>query len=63
MQSLQSGPGGVIYAATAPDGKVYKLEHKQGGNAAQARTGATAAKASDKDKDKDDKDKEKDKKK
>jgi hypothetical protein len=63
VQSLQAGPGGVIYAATAPDGKVYKLEHKPGGNAAQSKTGAPAAKASDKDKDKDkdDKDKEKDK--
>ena len=30
VQALQTGPGGVIYAATAPDGKVYKLEHKPG---------------------------------
>ena len=30
VQALQIGPGGVIYAATAPDGKVYKLEHKAG---------------------------------
>ncbi len=30
VQALQTGPGGVIYAATAPDGKVYKLEHKTG---------------------------------
>ena len=28
VQALQTGPGGAIYAATAPDGKVYKLEHK-----------------------------------
>ena len=28
MQALEVGPGGVIYAATAPDGKVYKIEHK-----------------------------------
>jgi WD40 repeat protein len=28
VQALQVGPHGVIYAATAPDGKVYKLEHK-----------------------------------
>jgi hypothetical protein len=64
VQSLQAGPGGVIYAATAPDGKVYKLEHKPGGNAAQAKTGATAAKPSedkDKDRDKDQKDKDKEK--
>ena len=28
VQTLEVGPHGVIYAATAPDGKVYKLEHK-----------------------------------
>src|ERR1700756_5302586 len=28
VQALQVAPGGVIYAATAPDGKVYKIEHK-----------------------------------
>jgi WD40 repeat protein len=28
VQTLQVAPGGVIYAATAPDGKVYKIEHK-----------------------------------
>ena len=28
MQTLEAGPHGVIYAATAPDGKVYKIEHK-----------------------------------
>ena len=31
MQALEVGPGGVIYAATAPDGKVYKIEHKPAG--------------------------------
>jgi hypothetical protein len=30
VQALKVGPGGVIYAATAPDGKVYKMEHKPG---------------------------------
>lgn len=30
VQALRVGPGGVIYAATAPDGKVYKIEHKAG---------------------------------
>src|SRR5580693_9705770 len=30
VQALQIGSGGVIYAATAPDGKVYKIEHKAG---------------------------------
>ena len=28
VQTLEVAPGGVIYAATAPDGKVYKIEHK-----------------------------------
>jgi WD40 repeat protein len=28
VQTLEVAPGGTIYAATAPDGKVYKLEHK-----------------------------------
>jgi len=27
VQALRVGPNGVIYAATAPDGKVYKIEH------------------------------------
>lgn len=30
VQALKVGPGGVIYAATAPDGKVYKIEHNPG---------------------------------
>ena len=30
VQALRVGPGGVIYAATAPDGKVYKIEHRPG---------------------------------
>jgi len=30
VQTLEVAPGGVIYAATAPDGKVYKIEHKPG---------------------------------
>jgi hypothetical protein len=28
VQTLEVAPGGVIYAGTAPDGKVYKIEHK-----------------------------------
>ena len=28
VQTLEVAQGGVIYAATAPDGKVYKIEHK-----------------------------------
>ena len=31
VQTLEVAPGGVIYAATAPDGKVYKIEHKPAG--------------------------------
>jgi hypothetical protein len=30
VQTIEVAPGGVIYAATAPDGKIYKLEHKSG---------------------------------
>lgn len=30
VQALQVGPGDVIYAATVPDGKVYKIEHAPG---------------------------------
>ena len=30
VQALKVGPGGVIYAATDPDGKVYRIEHKGG---------------------------------
>ena len=29
VQALRASPGGVIYAATAPDGKVYKLQHEE----------------------------------
>ena len=38
VQTLEVGPGGLIYAATAPDGKVYKIEHKpkEKGNASKA---------------------------
>jgi outer membrane protein assembly factor BamB len=28
VQALEVAPGGVIYAGTAPDGKVYKIEHR-----------------------------------
>lgn len=34
VQTLEVAPGGVIYAGTAPDGKVYKIEHKPGEKAA-----------------------------
>jgi WD40 repeat protein len=38
VQTLEVGPGGVIYAGTAPDGKVYKIEHnpKEKGDASRA---------------------------
>ena len=29
VQALRASPAGVIYAATAPDGKVYKLQHEE----------------------------------
>jgi hypothetical protein len=38
VQTLEVAPGGVIYAATAPDGKVYKLEHKPGEKAAEKKS-------------------------
>jgi hypothetical protein len=40
VQALRIGPGGAIYAATAPDGKVYKIEHKARGQASLAQSGA-----------------------
>src|SRR5271154_6296019 len=40
VQTLQTGPGGTIYAATAPDGKVYKLEHAPGGKGHPAKADA-----------------------
>src|SRR5690348_6703219 len=33
VQALKVGPAGVIFAATAPDGKVYKIEHGSAGKA------------------------------
>src|SRR5580700_1717514 len=58
VQALQTGPGGAIYAATAPDGKVYKLEHMsehKPGAKAQADSHQEAA-SDKKDKANDDKD-------
>jgi len=48
VQALRAAPGGVIFAATAPDGKVYKLEHK---SAANSQPSKSPVSASDKDKD------------
>jgi hypothetical protein len=47
VQALRVGPGGVIYAATAPDGKVYKLEHKAGSKSEPAKS--DSSKPADKD--------------
>jgi hypothetical protein len=55
VQTLEVAPGGVIYAATAPDGKVYKIEHKAGektaANAGPAKS--SGAHSEDKNPDKD----------
>jgi len=42
VQSLEAVPSGAIFAATAPDGKVYKIEHK-----ADEKAAAPKAKSSD----------------
>jgi hypothetical protein len=47
VQALKVAAGGVIYAATAPDGKVYKIEHKAGGKSEGGKT--DAAKGGEKD--------------
>jgi hypothetical protein len=47
VQALKVGPGGAIYAATAPDGKVYKIEHKaaaKGDAKAEAKPADTGSK-------------------
>jgi sugar lactone lactonase YvrE len=41
VQALQIAADGSIYAATAPDGKVYKLEHKPGQASASAKETST----------------------
>ena len=46
VQTLEVAAGGVIYAATAPDGKVYKIEHKAGEKTAPAKTDKSAGKDS-----------------
>ncbi|MGB6477364.1 MAG: hypothetical protein WBF04_25200 [Candidatus Sulfotelmatobacter sp.] len=43
VQAVTVGPGGVIYAGTAPDGKVYKIEHAPGSKAEPARMDAGKA--------------------
>src|SRR6202167_4293872 len=51
VQALRTGPGGVIYAATAPDGKVYKLEHKAGGKSQPKAEASSDDEKKDKNKD------------
>jgi len=60
VQALVTGPGGAIYAATAPDGKVYKLEHKPGAapDKKDKENKDTDKARDDKDKARDDKDKD-----
>ena len=53
VQALQIGPAGVIYAATAPDGKVYKIEHKPGTKPPAADSSQAASSDKDKEKEKD----------
>jgi hypothetical protein len=45
VQTLEVGPGGMIYAATAPDGKVYKIEHKAGEKTPAAKSAAPKSSA------------------
>lgn len=52
VQALQIGAGGVIYAATAPDGKVYKIEHKPA-NKAPAKADPVQGAPGENDKEKD----------
>src|SRR3981189_179661 len=47
VQALQVAANGVIYAATAPDGKVYKLEYKSSGKTDRAKTDDSKAAAAD----------------
>jgi hypothetical protein len=51
VQALKTGPRGIIYAATAPDGKVYKLEHN-GAMKSAGLTGAASAQGNDETSDK-----------
>ncbi len=53
VQALQVQAGGVIYAATAPDGKVYKIEHKAGGKPEAAKVDSGREKEKEKEPEKD----------
>lgn len=52
VQALRTAPGGIIYAATAPDGKVYKLEHKADAKEPTAKPETDRNSAPEKDKEK-----------
>jgi sugar lactone lactonase YvrE len=41
VQALRISSAGAIYAATAPDGKVYKIEHNAGGKAQPAKANSS----------------------
>jgi len=43
VQALKVAPGNVIYAATAPDGKVYKIEQKVQGKGERAKKTAASS--------------------
>jgi outer membrane protein assembly factor BamB len=43
VQTLVVAPDGVIYAGTAPDGKIYKIEHKAGEKEAKSAKSADSA--------------------
>src|SRR6266851_4337502 len=49
VQALQVQAGGVIYAATAPDGKVYRIEHRAGGKPEAAKADSGKEKEVEKD--------------
>ena len=53
VQTIEVGPRGVIYAATAPDGKVYKIEHKAEGKGENHRSSKSAEKEAPQDLSKD----------
>ncbi len=50
VQALRCAPSGEIYAATAPDGKVYKLEHKPAGKTQSAKPDPAQAAPAEKEK-------------
>lgn len=53
VQALEVAPGDVIYAGTAPDGKVYKIEHKPAEKSEPAKSDAKSGKDTGKDGSKD----------